>query len=600
MKSVSRYRLTSAAAFTGVLLAGAEVRAQGLALDRFDPSYAGDRMFGVASPFVAGHLAVHAGILMDYAHDPLVLRSLSGDRTLGVVVMNQLFLHANATLALWNRLALNVDLPFAVFQNGESPMAAGESFPSPSQAQIGDLRVGARVRLFGDYYDAFQVGLGGAVYVPTGASNAFVGTGSARGSAQLLLGGRTDRVVWSLAAGPRFQSTVVYGGVTEGTQIDAGAGVGFLLDDKRRLQIGPEAFASFVVAKGASAQNDAPRRDVNVEGIVDVRYRVIDPLEIAVGAGPGFTAGVGTPDFTSVLTLTYTPEQKEAPPPDRDDDGIPDVKDACPDVKGVPSADPQKNGCPPPSDRDGDGILDEKDACPDVKGVATDDPKTNGCPLDTDMDGIPDEKDACPTVKGVASDDPKKNGCPADRDGDGIPDAQDACPDVKGVPSDDPKTNGCPLDTDKDGIPDEQDACPEHPGPKNTDPKKNGCPIVRVAETEVFILDQVEFDVDRATIKKVSDSLLEHVASVLKEHLELTKIEVQGHTDATGNRLHNKQLSQARADSVVKALAALGVDRRRLAAKGYGQEKPIADNDTDEGRQKNRRVQFVILEKKSK
>jgi OOP family OmpA-OmpF porin len=236
--------------------------------------------------------------------------------------------------------------------------------------------------------------------------------------------------------------------------------------------------------------------------------------------------------------------------------------------------------------------------------VASEDPRKNGCPLpkDRDGDGIPDEVDACPDVKGVASADPKKNGCPPDRDGDGIPDAEDACPDVAGVKSDDPKKNGCPLpkDTDGDGITDDVDACPEEKGPPDPDPKKNGCPRVHVTEKEISILEQVQFDTAKATIKKVSDGLLDEVAGVVKAHPEIKKIEVQGHTDDRGVRLQNQSLSQQRADAVIKALIKRGIDKKRLTAKGYGQDQPIADNTTDEGRQKNRRVQFNILEKQPK
>jgi outer membrane protein OmpA-like peptidoglycan-associated protein len=284
----------------------------------------------------------------------------------------------------------------------------------------------------------------------------------------------------------------------------------------------------------------------------------------------------------------------------RDGDGIADDKDACPDVKGVSDPDPKKNGCPP--DRDGDGIIDDRDACPDEPGPANDDPKKNGCPppKDTDGDGIPDVEDACPTAKGVRDADPKKNGCPPDRDGDGILDADDACPDVPGVPDPVPKLNGCPPDRDNDGIPDPEDACPNEIGPRDPDPKKNGCPTVHVTEAEIVILEQVQFDTDRATIKKVSDPLLDKVAAVFKQHTEIAKVEVQGHTDNQGSPAHNKTLSQRRAEAVLKALVKRGIAKGRLVAKGFGQEAPIADNGTPEGRQENRRVQFKIVDKGSK
>ncbi|HQB46676.1 MAG TPA: OmpA family protein, partial [Polyangiaceae bacterium] len=87
---------------------------------------------------------------------------------------------------------------------------------------------------------------------------------------------------------------------------------------------------------------------------------------------------------------------------------------------------------------------------------------------------------------------------------------------------------------------------------------------------------------------------------VFKDHPEILKVEVQGHTDNTGAPGYNKGLSQRRADAVVAALVKRGIDRARLVGKGYGQEQPIADNGTDEGRQKNRRVQFQIIERQPK
>jgi outer membrane protein OmpA-like peptidoglycan-associated protein len=637
MRSSFRVVGSSGLLAAALLLAGADARAQaapGLPLDRFDPAPVGDRMFGVPSPFVAGHLTPHAGVLLEYAHNPLVLRPIGADQGGGGIVSSQLFLHVNATFALWNRLAINLDVPVAVFQAGGSPMGLGnQTFTSPDKAQMGELRAGLRVRLFGEYDDPFQIGLGGYVWFPTGPKDSFVGSGQVRGMPQLLLGGRGDRVVWSLAAGPQIRGTETFAGVTQGTQFNAGFGIAALLGEQRHFQIGPEVYTAFTLVKSDKSVNDALRRAANVEVLIDMRYRIIDDLEIGVGAGPGLTAGVGTPDFRGVFMLAYTPEWKR-PPPDRDGDKIIDEKDACPDEPGVADEDPKKNGCPPPkdrdgdkifdgddacpdepgvadpdpktngcpppTDRDGDKIIDEKDACPDVKGVASDDPKKNGCPPDRDGDGIIDDEDACPDVKGVASDDPKKNGCPPDRDGDGIPDAEDACPDLKGVKTADPATNGCPPDTDGDGIRDDQDACPLEKGPPDPDPKKNGCPTVHVTEQEIIILEQVQFDTGKATIKRVSDGLLDKVAAVFKEHGEILKVQVQGHTDNKGLAAQNKILSQQRAEAVQKALVKRGIAAGRLVAKGFGQDVPIADNGTDAGRQQNRRVQFKIIEKQPK
>jgi hypothetical protein len=144
---------------------------------------------------------------------------------------------------------------------------------------------------------------------------------------------------------------------------------------------------------------------------------------------------------------------------------------------------------PPPSDRDNDGIYEPFDACPDVPGVASNEPGKNGCPLpkDTDGDSFIDPVDACPLMAGVASPDPAKNGCPPpkDTDGDGVIDEEDACVEIPGLKTQDPTTNGCPGDTDGDGFRDDKDACPTEKGVANDDPAKNGCPAVQLTQAEI-------------------------------------------------------------------------------------------------------------------
>jgi OOP family OmpA-OmpF porin len=573
MPSASFRRLTGLAVTVVALALARPALAQSLALDRFEPAPAGDRMFGVPSPYAAGSFTPHLMLLGDYAHDPLVLRVLPSNADAGAVVQSQLYLNLDAGFALWNRVMFDVDVPVAVLQSGNSPSGQGETFSSPSSAQFGDLRLGARVTLWGKYHDAFQVALGGYLWLPTGAKGSFVSAGTVRGEPQLIVGGRVvERMVWSAALGPELQGSSTYpatgaasaGGVEQGSMFHWGAGLGFLMLPSRHLQLGAEASGDLVL-------RDIEKRTTNAELLFDARYRFLNNFEAAAGAGPGLTSGIGTPDFRAVLSIAFTPEQKL----DRDHDGIVDSEDACPDEPGVPDADPSKNGCPPPppppSDRDHDGILDTDDACPDVPGVPDPDPAKNGCPPP-----------------------------PPDRDHDGIPDSLDACPDVPGVPNADPKKNGCPSDRDGDGIIDSEDACPDEPGPRNPDPKQNGCPVVHVTQTEIIALEQVQFDTGKATIKAVSDPLLDKVADVLKSHVEIIRVEVQGHTDNKGTAQLNKKLSQARADAVMKALIGRGIDKGRLTAKGYGQDVPIADNNTDEGRQQNRRVQFNILEKTPK
>ncbi|HEY0463595.1 MAG TPA: porin, partial [Polyangiaceae bacterium] len=133
------------------------------------------------------------------------------------------------------------------------------------------------------------------MWVPTGANDSFVSSGQVRGLPQLLLGGRIDeRLVWSAAAGPQFQGTSTFGNVDQGTMFKWGAGFGVLLLDNRQLQIGPEAY-------GAVTLRDVQKHTTNAEILLDVRYRIIDDLELAAGAGPGLSSGVGTPDLRALL-----------------------------------------------------------------------------------------------------------------------------------------------------------------------------------------------------------------------------------------------------------------------------------------------------------
>jgi outer membrane protein OmpA-like peptidoglycan-associated protein len=238
--------------------------------------------------------------------------------------------------------------------------------------------------------------------------------------------------------------------------------------------------------------------------------------------------------------------------------------------------------------------LDDVDACPDDPGPASDDPKTNGCP-DTDSDKIIDRDDACPKQPGVKTDDPKTNGCP-DRDADHIIDDADACPDEAGEPNEDPKKNGCPppKDRDADGILNDQDACPDAAGPPDPNPKKNGCPAARVEKGQIRILEQVQFAYNSAQILKASDFILAAVAKILSENPDIKSVRVEGHTDDKGGDAFNKKLSQKRAESVAAWLVKHGVEKSRLSAAGYGKERPIDTNATDEGRANNRRVEFHI------
>ena len=237
---------------------------------------------------------------------------------------------------------------------------------------------------------------------------------------------------------------------------------------------------------------------------------------------------------------------------------------------------------PPPVilDRDNDGVNDVDDKCPDTPGLAA----LQGCP-DTDGDGITDADDKCPTVAGIA----KYLGCPIpDTDGDGVNDEEDKCPTVKGLA----RYQGCPIpDTDGDGVNDEEDKCPTRSGPASN----QGCPEIakEVIEKVNMAAKNVFFATGSYKLLAKSFKSLNDVATIMKAD-ESLMLDIDGHTDDVGTNENNQTLSNNRAGSVREYLISKGVGESRMKSTGYGEEKPIADNKTAAGRAKNRRTEMTV------
>jgi outer membrane protein OmpA-like peptidoglycan-associated protein len=276
--------------------------------------------------------------------------------------------------------------------------------------------------------------------------------------------------------------------------------------------------------------------------------------------------------FTRTYALTHTPDNaiREGCEGDDDDDGVLNSKDRCLSEAEDYDGDQDTDGCPE-WDKDGDGIPDDKDQCPsdaeDKDGFEDQD----GCPdKDNDLDGITDEKDKCPVQP---------------EDFDQFED-EDGCPEA---------------DNDKDGIPDAKDKCPNQPEDFDGDQDDDGCPdlykSIIVKEDKIELKQKIFFAFNKAKILPQSFAMLEEVASALKEHADL-KVRIEGHTDSKGSDKYNLKLSDDRAKSVRDFMIKQGIAADRMIAIGYGEAKPIADNETEEGREINRRVEFFIITEK--
>jgi outer membrane protein OmpA-like peptidoglycan-associated protein len=121
---------------------------------------------------------------------------------------------------------------------------------------------------------------------------------------------------------------------------------------------------------------------------------------------------------------------------------------------------------------------------------------------------------------------------------------------------------------------------------------------VVLREDRIEILEKVYFSPGKARIEARSKQLLDQVAGVLKSHPELVRIQVEGHTDDRGSASFNQTLSQARAEAVVRALAQRGISPQRLVARGFGLGRPVTSNATRQGREKNRRVEFRVVQRR--
>lgn len=533
-------------------------------VDRFEPAGSTAHGHGTLqgeSP-VLGNEGIAAGLLASFFQDPVVRVHPDGHRTPQVASMLPLTLYGSYTWAGKARFEAFVpmygwvDAPLNDFQG----MA------------MGDVRLQANVPI---YDDDLVVSVVPRVGLPTGGERSLTHRGL-QGSVLLAMAHDITSADLGLVANVGFTGSRrdEIAGVALGSTFDLLVGGWWNTTESFRL--GSEVDLRAGLVRGEQGGSTTSTWNVFAQAMHPTG------VGMTVGGGTSLTSTVGAPEYRAYAALTWAPRQL-----DRDNDGILDHADLCPDDPEDFDGFEDHDGCPD-LDNDGDGISDLMDRCPnepeDLDGYEDHD----GCPdPDNDGDGIADDDDLCPDHAGPAD----AEGCP-DTDADGLSDVDDLCPLLPGPEV----AGGCP-DDDDDGVADYRDVCPEEPGPADElADYADGCPKpVWLADGRVAFEEPLAFVTDGAVLRPTARATLAEIADFITAIPQLLEIEIQGHIDDSLGEEEALSLTQARAESVLQEIARAGVDPSRLVARGYGKTRPIDTNRTEAGRANNRRIELHIL-----
>jgi outer membrane protein OmpA-like peptidoglycan-associated protein len=567
-------------------------------VERLRLSTTREGIIDVESAVIRDHLQWGVGLWLGYARDPLVLTQSTGAGRVGALVADRFGAELQANLALFRWFEVGVELPLVLYQSRprEQPMAlqADTVLSNLTSTAVGDVRLLAKARLLRQQDHLINLALMPAVTLPSGGARAYVGDASAVFAPELLLSRDFQQLTVGLNLGAVIRGrTELLNQVVE-SELASHLGVKY-----RFYRDGPASGLPLEVMLSLSSAVSAihPFREAN-QNHVELRamaaYDVTPTLQLYLGTGVGLAHGFGTPDYRVFAGVRF------GRAPDRDRDGIVDARDQCPDDPEVINGIDDDDGCPDAApvdpDPDHDGIVGAADKCPDVPETVNGYQDDDGCPdtlPDPDHDGIVGAADKCPNDPEDRDGFQDDDGCPdPDDDGDGVLDTVDSCPRQVGPAA----NHGCPdPDRDGDGVVDRLDNCPDEPGP----PENFGCAkqqLVELTAERIQILQAVYFKTNSDVIEKRSFPLLDNVAAVLRAHPEVKQVRVEGHTDNQGKAAYNLKLSDRRAASVMKYLIGKNIEPSRLSAQGYGDARPISDNKTAVGREKNRRVVFTIID----
>ncbi len=572
------------------------------AIERFRWSANNDAVLSVESARTGDHRELTLGAWLGYANNPLVAYTsdADGNRTrVGALVHHRVGGALVASLSLWHRLQLGIEIPVVLYQfRNANFLGATQPLTALDKVGLGDIRLSPKFSLLRQAAHGVDLAVMPTFSLPSGGATNYFGDNGLTFLPEIAVSrhwGRAGKLRTLFNLGYRARKNTAAANLRVGDELGIRIGVGYpvaKLRNHRAVDLG----VTWSAAMNAYNATNSTFNQVPMEASLGVTLP-LSSLDVLVAGGLGLQSGFGSPDWRTVVGVRYHNVGKtahvaavEKPTPkvvDTDSDGLVDPVDQCTteaeDIDGFEDTD----GCPE-ADNDRDGVADQADKCPIETGSA----ENNGCPdTDGDQDGVVDRLDTCPTEAEDQDGSDDNDGCvDPDNDQDGVLDAADRCPVQAGVA----ENFGCPdQDQDNDGNVDRLDNCPTEAGTA----KNSGCKdkqLVAVRNGVIEILEQVFFDSNKDTIQKRSNKLLDNVAKVMLAHNELN-FEVQGHTDDRGDDNANFDLSSRRAAAVVVYLTAKGVPADHLASKGFGETQPIADNKSAKGRATNRRVVFKIV-----
>ncbi len=581
--------------------------------DRFRMSLSRSGLIDVEWGSPAPHLNWDAGLFLNFSQNNLVLYRLSDGQRVGPLIGSRLGGSLFGTLGLFGWLEAGLELPVVLTQAREPSLMGGTVTDLAAlQGGLGDLRLQPKVRFFSQDEMGFDLAVMPTLTFPTGGQSNYRGEPTVTFQPELIASRTFGQFRAALNAGGVVRGQAKLIDEVVGSDLTGRLGVGYRFQDERGNGLPLEVDASLFLFTGVTATTyTVAQRGMELR--LMGAYTFAERVQAFAGVGVGVLSGWATPDYRLWLGVRYGQWDERKGPKDTDRDGVVDPVDACVEVaglaenKGCPDVDTDKDGfvdrldkCPkekgltatqgcPDPDTDKDGIVDRLDKCPKDAGTK----ELEGCAdRDQDTDGIVDRLDKCPTEKEDPDAFKDDDGCPdPDNDEDGVTDDKDKCAMEKGVV----ENAGCPdVDKDGDSVVDRLDNCPDEKG----DPKFQGCKtkqFVVMTKEKLEIIAPIFFRVGSDIIDAKSFPVLDNVGTVLTGHPEVKKVRVEGHTDNQGDPKKNLDLSQRRAQSVKKYLVTKGkIAEERLVPQGFGDTKPIDDNKTKAGREKNRRVVFSI------